>query len=105
MAAARGGRRYSLVIYKVMMDRWWPAILGLGIALLGLAWVVRWWGFEQWRWSTLGVIGGCIVLLGIVMLTIRKMAYVQPFSNHLRLVTPFLRLNISYKRLHKTSSA
>jgi hypothetical protein len=105
MAPARGGRRYSLVIYRIMIDRWWPAVLSLGIALLGLAWVVRRWGFEQWRWGTLAAIGGLIVLLGIIMITIRKMAYVQPYSNHLRLVTPFLRLNISYKRLHKTSSA
>ncbi len=105
MAPARGGRRYSLVLYKIMMDRWWPAVLALGIAMLGLAWVIRWWGFEQWRWSTICAIGGLIFLLGILMITIRKMAYVQPFSTHLRLVTPFLRLNISYKRLHKTSSA
>jgi len=53
----------------------------------------------------MAVIGGFILFLAFGMLTIRKMAYVQPFSNHLRLVTPFLRLNISYKRLHKTSTA
>ena len=105
MLKARGGRRYSLVIYKIMINRWWPAIFTLGLAVLGMAWVVRWRGFEQWRWSMLAVIGGSIVLVGLFMLTIRKSAYVQPFSDHLRLVTPFLRLNISYKRLHKTSSA
>lgn len=105
MRNSRGGRRYSLVIYTAMINRWWPAILMLGLAMLGLAWGVRQWGFEQWRWITLGLIGAFIFLLGLIMLTIRKSAYVQPFNDHLRLVTPFLRLNISYKRLHKTSSA
>jgi hypothetical protein len=105
MAQARGGRRYPLVIYKIMIDRWWPAVLTLGLAMLGLAWGVRSQGFDPWGWTMLAVIGGFIFFLGLVMLTIRKMAYVQPFNNHLRLVTPFLRLNISYKRLHKTSSA
>jgi hypothetical protein len=105
MARTRGGRRYPLVVYTMMINRWWPAILTLGLAMLALAWGVRSWGFERWRWSTLGVIGAFLVLLGFFMITIRKTAYVQPFDNHLRLVTPFLRLNISYKRLHKTSSA
>src|SRR5688500_17362516 len=105
MAPTRAGRRYPLVVYTMMINRWWPAILTLGLAMLALAWGVRSWGFEQWRWSTLGVIGALLVLLGFFMIAIRKTAYVQPFDNHLRLVTPFLRLNISYKRLHKTSSA
>ncbi len=105
MAASKGGHRYPLVVYTTMINRWWPAILTLGFAMLGFAWVVRWRGFEQWRWSMLVVIGGAILLVGLFMLTIRKSAYVQPFGDHLRLVTPFLRLNISYKRLHKTSSA
>jgi len=105
MVSAKSGRRYPLVVYTMMINRWWPAILTLGLAMLGLAWGVRSWGFDQWRWSTLAGLGAFIVLLAFIMLTIRKMAYVQPFSNHLRLVTPFLRLNISYKRLHKTSSA
>lgn len=105
MAKARAGRRYSLVIYTVMINRWWPAIFSLGLALLGLAWVLRWRGFEQWRWSTLAVIGGSLLLIGLFMLIIRKSAYIQPFGDHLRLVTPFLRMNISYKRVLKTSSA
>jgi hypothetical protein len=33
---------------------------------------------------------------------IRFMAYVQPNSDHLRLVTPFLHMNISYKRVRRT---
>ncbi len=105
MAKARAGRRYSLVVYTMMINRWWPAIFALGLALLGLAWGVRSHGYEQWRWSTLAVIGGFLILIGLFMVTIHKSAYVQPYSDHLRLVTPFLRMSISYKRLLKTSSA
>jgi hypothetical protein len=101
----KGGRRYPLVVYTRMMNRWWPAIFLLGIALLALSWAVRDWGFEDWRWLTFTSIGGLNIFLGIVLWVMRKSAYVQPFGDHLRLVTPFLRLNISYKRFRRASSA
>ena len=102
---AKGGRRYPLVVYTHMINRWWPAIFTLGLALLGLSWAVRSWGFEDWRWLTFTSIGGLNIFLGVVLLLTRKSAYVQPFSDHLRLVTPLLRLNISYKRFKRASSA
>lgn len=102
---AKGGRRYPLVVYTRMMDRWWPAIFAIGVTLLGVAWLVRWWGFEEWRWLATASVGGLNIFLGILLLIVRKSAYVQPFSDHLRLATPFLRLNISYKRFRRTSSA
>jgi len=102
---AKGGRRYPLVVYTHMINRWWPAIFTLGLALLALAWAVRSWGFEDWRWLTFASLGGLNIFLGIIFLIMRKSAYVQPFSDHLRLVTPFLRLNISYKRFQRASSA
>ena len=102
---AKGGRRYPLVVYTHMIDRWRSAIFVLGIALLGLSWAIYSWGFEQWRWLAIAVIGGINLFLGILLLILRKSAYVQPFSDHLRLATPFLRLNISYKRFLRTSSA
>jgi len=102
---AKGGRRYPLVVYTHMMNRWWPAIFTLGLALLALAWALRSWGFEEWRWLASTSIGGLNLFLGILLLILRKSAYVQPFSDHLRLATPFLRLNISYKRFRRASSA
>lgn len=102
---AKGGKRYPLVLYTHMIDRWWPAIFALGIALLGLAWALYSWGYEQWRWLTFASIGGLNLFLGFLLLLLRKSAYVQPFNDHLRLATPFLRLNISYKRFLSTSSA
>lgn len=87
-----------------MLGRWWTAVFALGLALLGLAWGIRSWGFEEWRWQLLAGIGAFFVFAGLVILIIKNFAYVQPFGDHLRLVTPFLRLNISYKRIRRTSS-
>jgi hypothetical protein len=102
---AKGGRRYPLIVYTHMINRWWPAIFTIGLALLGLSWAVYSWGFEQWRWLAFASIGGLHIFLGILLLIMRKSAYVQPFSDHLRLATPFLRLNISYKRFRRATSA
>ena len=102
---AKGGRRYPLVVYTRMMDRWWPAILLLGFALLGLAWAVRSYEFEEWRWLGITSVGGLNIFIGLLLLVLRKSAYVQPFGDHLRLATPFLRLNISYKRFRRASAA
>lgn len=102
---AKGGRRYPLVVYTHMINRWWPAIFAIGAALLGLSWAIYSWGFEQWRWLGMAGLGGLNVFIGCFLLIIRKGAYVQTFNDHLRLATPFLSLNISYKRMRRTSSA
>jgi hypothetical protein len=41
----------------------------------------------------------------MMLLGMRGMAYVQTFPSHLKLVTPFLRFNISYKRLQRYTTA
>jgi hypothetical protein len=105
MAVKKGGRRYPLVIFTTMMNRWWTAVFTLGLAMMGLAWAIRAWGYEEWRWMTFAVLGAITAFGGVVIWLIRKSAYVQPFTDHLRLVTPFLRLNISYKRIRRTSTA
>jgi len=101
---AKGGRRYPLVIYTRMIDRWWPIIFGLGLAILCLAWAIYAWGFEDWRWLVFASIGGLCVFFGVILLLTRKTAYIRPFDDHFRLVTPFLRLNISYRRVLRATS-
>jgi hypothetical protein len=105
---ARVGKRYSLVIYTHMIDRWWPAILLLGLALTSLAWPFYQDPFtrlaEPWRWQAMAFLGGAVILASLVMAAFRKSAYVQLFNDHLRLVTPFLRLNVSYRRILRTST-
>jgi hypothetical protein len=60
--------------------------------------------FLPWRWQLFAVVGGLAIFVGIFFLIIKQFAYVQPFPTHLRLVTPFMRVNISYKRIYKTTA-
>jgi hypothetical protein len=105
---AKAGKRYPLVIYTHMIDRWWPAILLLGLALTSLAWPLYHDPFmrlaEPWRWQAMAGLGGTVIILSLIMVLFRKSGYVQPFADHLRLVTPFLRMNISYRRILRTST-
>jgi hypothetical protein len=106
---ARVGKRYPLLIYTRMMDRWWPALFLLGLALLALAWHFYTDLYdriaESWHWMTLAGLGAVVLAVSLMMLLMRKGAYVQPFNDHLRLVTPFLRMNISYRRVRRTTTA
>jgi hypothetical protein len=110
----RAGRRHLLVVYIHVINRWWRALLGIGIIMLALAGGL--YGLPRYMpqvpvarvsettlWLV-GSVGAFALLLGIALVTIRNFAYVQPFENHLRLVTPFLRLKISYRRIRQTST-
>jgi hypothetical protein len=57
-----------------------------------------------WRRQLLAAIGGLSILVGIFFWVIRYFAYVQPYPTYLKFVTPFLRINISYKRIKKTTA-
>ncbi len=106
---AHPGHRHQLVLYTHILNRLWRIILGIGIVLIclasGLAFLP---GAESWATESnlwvVGSVGAFSILLAVFLVTIRKSAYVQPFDNHLRLVTPFLRLKISYRRIRQTSS-
>ena len=107
--AKRGGKRYPLMLYARMMDRWWPALFCIGLGTVVLAWPFYSDLYtrltEPWRWSILAGVGGATIVASIVMLMLRGSAYVQPFPDHLRLATPFLRMSISYRRILRTTSA
>ena len=49
-------------------------------------------------------LGSAVILISLVMASLRKSGYVQLFKDHLRLVTPFLRMNISYRRILRTTT-
>ncbi len=106
---AKAGRRYPLVVYTRMIDRWWPAIFLLGIAVMALAWPFYQDMYtrltEPWRWITMAGVGSGVTLISLIMLALRKSAYVQPFGDHLLLATPIFRLNISYRRMLRTTTA
>ena len=90
------------------MDRWWPPIFLTGLGLLALGW----WRYQDlyirltqpWQWMTLAAVGALCVLASLLMWMLRKSAYVRAYDDHLRLVTPFLRMNISYRRILRTTT-
>ncbi len=115
---AKGGRKYRLLLYRVILDRWWPMMLTLSIIIflnVGALWAAQWYFIDPTEnplpvlsdnngYIMIGV--GCFsLLLTFFLLLVRGGAYVQLFDTHIRLATPFLRTNISYKRIHRTTTA
>ncbi len=106
---ARAGHKFPLLIYTRMIDRWWPAVLLIGLALVTLAWPFYNDLYQRltapWRWELAAGLGTGVVLVALLMLLFRKAAFVRPMTDHLLLATPLLRMKISYRRILKTSTA
>jgi hypothetical protein len=106
---AKAGKRHPLLLYTRMMDRWWPPIFWIGAATLALAW----WRYqdvylrltEPWQWMALAGAGALSILASLLMLALRKSAYVRAYGDHFLLATPFLRMNVSYRRIRRTTTA
>ena len=106
--ARRGGTKFPLVVYQHLLGRWWSGVAGIGVAMFGLAYTEYLQPLGKllpWRWQLLAAVGALAVLAGLFLLVIRRFAYVQAFPDHLKLATPFLRLNISYRRLIRATTA
>ena len=104
---ARGGHKYPLIVYQHMLNRWWPALMAIGLGMFALAYseyIDPMAQFVWWRWQLFAGIGVLAILIGIFFVILRHLAFVQPFPEYLKLVTPFMRLNISYKRIRKTTT-
>ena len=105
---ARGGHKFPLVVYQHLLNRWWTPMFAIGLVMFVLAYgeythpVYR---LIPWRWQLLAGIGILAFLVGVFFLIIRHIAYIQPFPGYVKIVTPFLRINISYKRILKTTTA
>ena len=110
--ANKAGRKYKLVIYQYMLNRWWPMTLLVGLVIFLNVAVL--WGSE-WYFSQAGqnplpklsgeggtillAVGSISLIFTFFIVAVRKMAYVRLYDDHLQMVTPFLRLNIAYKRI------
>lgn len=109
------GQRHRLILYTYILNRFWRRTFVIGIVLLGLVAALTWLPsvLPQYKPPQIderilrlaGGVGAFAIFLAIFLVAVRKSAYVQPFDNHLRLVTPFLRMNISYRRFIQTYSA
>lgn len=105
---ARAGHKYPLIVYRHMLNRWWPAMIAIGLGMFALAYseyIHPLGRFLPWRWQLFAAIGGLAIFVGVLFWVLRYFAYVQPFPNHLKLATPFLRINISYRRIKKTTTS
>lgn len=106
---AKAGKRYPLVIYTRMIDRWWPALFLMGLGLMAIGWYYYNDLYERltaaWKWELLAGVGGTVVIISLIMCAMRKSAFVQPRTDYLMLATPFLRMKISYTRIRRATSA
>ena len=113
-----GGRRYRLTFYQYMLDRWWPMIMGTGLIIflnVICLWAAEWFLFPAGEnplpklsvsgGSQLLAVTGICFFFSVLLLAIRKVAYLQCFNDHLLLATPFLRMNISFKRITNSKPA
>jgi hypothetical protein len=108
MASRKNGNRHTLLLYRQVMGRLWKSTMIFGLLVL-LIW--GWGGFysipllEGADNNWLAVAGLVSLVFSLFALFVRNRAYVQPNLDHLRLVTPFFRLNVSYRRLRSSRPA
>ena len=103
----KSGRRFPLLAYKRAMDRLWHITLPFSLIMVGAIMI------SGNLWPIIGyippipspydgilMVGGVVTLaFTIFALIARQMAYVQARQDHFRLVTPFLSLKVSYRRI------
>jgi hypothetical protein len=101
MPVRKKGKRHRLLTYSRSMNRLWKLTLVVGLMLLA----IWWWSYDLFpllqplHEALLFAAAFIVLLLSAFTFLSRNMTYVQPYPDHLRLVTPFLRLKISYRRI------
>lgn len=104
---ARGGTKFPLIVYRHLLNRWWTPMIAIGLGMFGMAYLEYSEPLGPYlvtRWLPYAAAGALAIGIGIFFLIIRYFAYVQAFPGYLKFVTPFLRFNISYKRIHRTTT-
>lgn len=103
MKSRRAGGRHPLLFYRRTMDRvgWSVLILGIVVAVSGWFSLIpprEILGFHSDIWLfVLAVVAFALAAFAFVG---RFLAYVQPRDGYLLIATPFLRLRVSYQRIH-----
>jgi len=100
--ARKPGQRHPLLLYRRAMDRLWKPTLLLGLILAAASgWAlispVPLFRVDADVWLFVGA----LVSLAFSLFTflMRRMGYVQAFPTYFVIVTPFLRLKVSYRRV------
>ncbi|NIW46497.1 MAG: hypothetical protein GWN30_17590, partial [Gammaproteobacteria bacterium] len=102
MGKRKPGNKYPLIIYQKKWGMLWKLTLALGAAF----------GFAWWhasvgripqilpprdRWLFLGA--AVCLAFSIFAFFAERLNYVQPYPTYFKIVTPLLRLKISYQRI------
>lgn len=102
------GKKQPLLMIRRSLDRLCLATLLFGLLLLGI-WAFPWLAgvdyISKGTQSLLSVSSVVLLTLSMFSLLAGKRAYVQVQPTYLCLVTPLLRLNISFKRLRSAHPA
>jgi hypothetical protein len=102
MKTPRAGGRHPLLFYRRTMDRIWKATFLLGIVLasvsaFSLLRPIQLFGMSSETWIFVTAV--VAFALSVFAFFARFVAYVQAQPDSLKIVTPFLRFHISYKRM------
>lgn len=101
MAKRNPGNRHILLLYQRTWDRLRKSTLLLGV-ILGLVW---WQSGSELvliqNADNLWVLAGAVIclLIGLFAWIARNMSYIQPQANHFQIATPFMKINVSYRRV------
>lgn len=102
MKTRKSGARHTLLLYRRAMDRYWRLTLLVGLVLFAISF---WTSLGQGTFYTISIdailqLGGTLALvLTVFIFLARSMAYVRAYPKYVKLVTPFLRMKISYRRI------
>lgn len=102
MKARKSGSRHVLLFYRRTMDRLWKTTFALGLVLaIAGGWRLvqdtSVWGINSNVWFFAGAI--LAFALSLFAFFARFRAYAQVYPHYLSIVTPFLHLKISFKRM------
>jgi hypothetical protein len=94
-------------MYRRTMGRLWKSTFVLAL-LLGSLWMVKQFGAIQVlragaAWVDLLIFAAALMTFGICVFAFiaQRLAFVQAHTNYFSIVTPFLRLKVSYRRIQK----
>lgn len=107
MKRLRSGKRYPLLMYRRTLDRLWPSLFLSGAILLVGGLYVRFaqTPLEPDDAAWLMISGALLLALSLFFILLRYAAYVQAHLDHVRFVTPFLHMRISYRRIRSAHPA
>ncbi len=107
MPKQKSGQRHRLLLLRNSWDRLWQSMLWIGLLL-----VVLWVALAilvpsiDPLYDTLLFVGAAVILVfAFLTFLVRGRCYVQPFVDHVRIVTPLLQVKISYRRIRSVHSA